>query len=232
MIDCFVLIGFYSLFIEPTCQSKVDLCFIIDSSGSITENNQPENWLLQLQFLAALARAFDVGPDASQIGAVVFSNIVRLEFPLNAYTNRDDIQNAILNIAYIGQTTNTPEALIQTRTQCFNPSNGDRRDVDNLAIIVTDGVPFPAELRQPAIEEAKRLRDTGVIMVSVGITDIIDEDFLKEMSSPPQTLGTNYFRSSTFDALESIRRSVVQETCETVESKFIFLTFFTQNRTL
>ena len=189
-------------------------------------DGRPDNWDLQLEFISNIVRAFSIGRDASQIGAIVFSEEVRLEFPLNAYDNNKDVSDAILRINYIGGQTNTPEALIQTRTQCFNPSNGDRRDVDNLAIIVTDGVPFPAELRQPAIEEAKRLRDTGVIMVSVGITDIIDEDFLKEMSSPPQTLGTNYFRSSTFDALESIRRSVVQETCETVESKFIFFTFF------
>ena len=205
------------------------MCFIIDSSGSIRDNNppgnDPDNWTLQLQFLASLVRAFNVGPDASQIGAIVFSDSVRLEFPLNAYTSQQDIQNAILNIGYIGQTTNTPEALIQTRTQCFNPSNGDRRDVDNLAIIVTDGLPYPDNRRQPAIEEAKRLRDTGVIMVSVGITDVIDEAFLKEMSSPPQNLGTNYFKSSTFDALESIRRTVVQETCETVEGKFVVFTF-------
>ena len=208
------------------------MCFIIDSSGSIRDNNvagQPDNWELQLEFVAALARAFQVGPDASQIGAIVFSDNVRLEFPLNRFSTREDIQNAILNIDYIGQTTNTLEALVQTRTQCFNPSNGDRGDVDNLAIIVTDGVPYPDTLRQPAIEEARRLRNTGALMVSVGVTDIIDEAFLKEMSSSPQTLGTNYFTATDFGALDTIRRTVVQETCETIEGKFTVLTFSRKN---
>ena len=206
------------------------MCFIVDSSGSIRDNNPPgggsDNWVLQLQFLEGLARAFDIGPDASQIGAIVFSENVRLEFALNAYDNGADLRQALLDIPYMGMTTNTPEALIQTRLQCFNPNNGDRSDVDNLAIIVTDGVPFPDNRREPAIEEAKRLRDTGVIMVSVGITDVIDEDFLKEMSSSPQTLGQNYFTASNFLALSTIRRTVVQETCERVEGKYI-LTFIT-----
>ena len=206
-------------FTEPTCQSQVDLCFIIDSSGSIRDNNvdgKPDNWDLQLEFIANIVRAFSIGSDASQIGAIVFSEEVRLEFPLNAYDNNQDISDAILRINYIGGQTNTPEALLQTRLQCFNPSNGDRRDVENLAIIVTDGVPFPNNRRQPAIEEAQRLRNAGALMVSVGITDVIDEAFLKEMSSPPQTLGTNYFKSSNFEALAEIRKVVVEGTCETI----------------
>ena len=198
------------------------MCFIIDSSGSIRDNNPPggpDNWQLQLEFISNLVRAFSIGPDASRIGAIVFSEEVRLEFPLNAYDNNQDISSAILGINYIGGQTNTPEALIQTRLECFNPSNGDRANVDNLAVIVTDGVPFPPERRQPAIEEAQRLRSTGALMVSVGITDVIDEDFLKEMSSPPQNLGTNYFTASDFAALEEIRKVVVEGTCETIEGK-------------
>ena len=223
----------HNFFPEPTCQTRVDLCFIIDSSGSIRDNNppsgDPDNWQLQLEFLAALARAFDVGPDASQIGAIVFSEQVRLEFALNRYDNNEDIRNALLSIGYIGQTTNTPEALLQTRLQCLSPNNGDRSDVDNLVIFVTDGVPFPDFRRQPAIEEARRLRDTGAIMVSVGITDVIDEAFLKEMSSPPQALGSNYFTASTFEALDTIRRTVVQQTCERVEGKLNALYFLMYN---
>ncbi len=169
-----------------------------------------------------MIRAFAIGPDASQVGVVVFSEQVFLAFPLNAYDNREDISQAILSLNYLGQTTNTPQALIETRTQCFNPSNGDRRDASNLAIIVTDGLPFPDNRRQPAIEEAKALRDAGAVMVSVGITNVIDEAFLKEMSSPPQALGTNYFTATDFQALESIRRRVVEGTCESVEGMFIF----------
>ena len=184
---------------------------------------KPDNWDLQLEFIANLVRAFSIGPDASQIGAVVFSNQARLEFALNAYDNNQDVSDAILDINYIGGETNTLEALVQTRTQCFNPSNGDRRNVDNLAIMVTDGVPNPSSLRQPAIEEARRLRDAGTLMVSVGITDVIDQAFLKEMSSPPQILGTNYFNASNFAALAEIRKVVVEGTCETTEGNVLNL---------
>ena len=199
----------------------MDLCFVIDSSGSIRDNNRGtiDNWNLQLEFIASLSAAFNVGPDASRIGAVVFSEDARLQFPLDAYDDNGDLTQAILNIPYLGSQTNTPDALIVTRNQCFNPSNGDRSDVNNLAIIVTDGVPFPNDRRQPAINEARALRNSGVVMVAVGITDIIDEDFLKEMSSSPQTLNQNYFTAADFDVLSEIQKTVVEGTCETIESK-------------
>ena len=202
------------------CETTVDLCFIIDSSGSIRDNNppggSPDNWELQLRFLADLVGAFTIAPDATRVGAIVFSEDVRLVFPLDRYSNAGEVQNALLTIPYMGQTTNTPEALIQTRNQCFNSATGDRPDVINLAIIVTDGLPFPPGRRNPAIAEAAALRNIGVTMIAIGVTTVIDQDFLKEMSSPPQIENENFFTATNFGALQAIRRTVVEGTCKAV----------------
>ena len=42
-------------------------------------------------------------------------------------------------------------------TECFGGA-GDRPAAKNVAIVITDGVPFPDERYQPAIEEAEKLR--------------------------------------------------------------------------
>ena len=198
----------------------MDLCLVIDSSGSIRDNNvagQPDNWTLQMQFLATLVRAFTIGTDATRVGAIVFSEDVHLAFPLSAYDNAEDVATALSNIAYMGQTTNTPEALLQTRTACFSAVNGDRPGVPNLAIIITDGVPFPDNRRTPALNEAQTLRDTGATAISIGVTNNIDVDFLKGLSSSPQREGKNYFTATDFATLDEIQRSVVEGTCETVQ---------------
>ena len=208
----------------PTCESQVDLCLVIDSSGSIRDNNppggQPDNWGLQMRFLTNLVRAFTIGPDATRVGAIVFSEQVLLAFGLNTYDNAEDVAQALLNIAYLGQTTNTLEALLQTRTQCFNAANGDRPNVANLAIVITDGVPFPDNRRTPALNEAKVLSDTGATVISIGVTNNIDADFLKGMSSSPQIEGQNYFTATGFDVLDDIQKSVVEGTCKTIEGRF------------
>lgn len=211
----------YDVITAPVCTTKVDLCLIIDSSGSIRDNNPSDgsfdNWGLQLQFLADFVEAFDIGADATQIGAVVFSEQVNLVFSLDQYTDASSIKQAILNLAYLGQTTNTPEGLRVTRTQCFQGS-GDRSDVPNLAVIITDGVPFPPNRRDPAIQEANNLKglpDTS--MISIGITDVIDKDLLREMSSSPQIEGQNFFTATSFEALQDIKETVVTGTCAVIE---------------
>ncbi len=196
----------FCLFTEEPCEPNVDLCLIIDSSGSIRYNNPAngshDNWHLQLEFLSNFVKTFTISSHASRIGAVLFSEQVNLMFALNTFNNKNNITDAILNIPYLGGSTNTPEAMRVARTQCFNPNNGDRKFAQNVAILITDGIPFPTNRRQPAIEEARRLQDAGVRMISIGITHAVDLNFLKEISSPPQSLGTDFFTVPNFPSLQ------------------------------
>ena len=194
------------------CRAKVDLCLIIDSSGSIRDNNPsngPDNYALQLDFLANVVASFPIGPDDTRVAAIVFSEQVILEFPLNRYNSISEVQEAIRNAPYLGQTTNTPEAFRQAYIQCFNAANGDRDDADNVIIIVTDGVPFPYLRRNPTLAEARRLKDNGIKITTVGITGSVDENFLRGISS-----GDNYFMLTDFDQLQSERRQISEEICE------------------
>ena len=216
----YVIINLFVFFFsEPTCDVQVDLCFIIDSSGSIKDNNppggQPDNWELQLEFLSRLVDLFTIGPDATKVGAVVFSEDVRLVFSLDTYTDAQSIKDAILGLAYLGQTTNTPEGLRITREQCFNQGNGDRPNVQNLAIFISDGVPYPPERKDPAVREAEALRGVATV-IAIGVTNVIDRDLLQTISSTPQEENRNWFVAVDFSELDIIRRSVGEGTCEVV----------------
>ena len=220
-----LIFWFYYLFSAPpppTCDVQVDLCFIIDSSGSIRDNNppggQPDNWQLQLDFLSNLVDLFTIGTDATKVGAVVFSERVNLAFSLDTYTDAQSIKDAILGLAYLGQTTNTPEGLKVTREQCFNQGNGDRPNVQNLAIFISDGVPFPANRKDPAIREAEALKGVSNV-IAIGVTNVIDRDLLRTISSSPQEENRNWFLAVDFSELDVIRRSVGEGTCEVVAGK-------------
>ena len=43
------------------------------------------------------------------------------------------------------------------RSECFG-TRGDRPEAKNVAIVITDGVPFPEDRYEPAITEAEKLR--------------------------------------------------------------------------
>ena len=139
-------------------------------------------------------------------------------FALTTYSDNSAVKNALTSLPYYGQTTNTPRALQVTTNQCFSASNGDRPNVENLALIVTDGVPYPDNRRQPAIEDAKALKAKAT-MIAVGVTDVIDEAFLKELSSPPHQLNVNYVTAANFKALEAVSDAVVSGTCKSINGK-------------
>ena len=50
------------------------------------------------------------------------------------------------------------------RNQCFG-TRGDRPEAKNVAIVITDGVPFPQDRYEPAITEAEKLRKEDGIFV-------------------------------------------------------------------
>ena len=216
----FILI-FY-LFADPKpCEQQVDLCFIIDSSGSIKEANPEDksydNWELLKEFVASLLDLFEIAPDATRVGAVVFSETVKLEFSLDKYTDAQSVKDAILNLGHVNGETNTPEAFRIATSECFNTARGDRSNKDNLAIFISDGKPHPPQTRtEPAKAEAEVLKMTGARVISVGITNNISEAFLQSVSSPPQKEGESYFKVANFRALTAIRKEVAEGTCKQI----------------
>ena len=95
---------------------------------------------------------------------------------------------------------------------------GVRNDATNVVLVITDGVPFPDEKRQPALDAAKRAQDNGIVMFAVGITNKIEEDVLKALSSAPRKLDQNYFSSPDFANLDGMINLVAKETCKGEEN--------------
>ena len=56
---------------------------------------------------------------------------------------------------------------------------GDRPNVQNLVIFISDGRPWPTTRTEAAKVEAQALKDADALLIAVGITEYIDEDFLK-----------------------------------------------------
>ena len=56
----------------------------------------------------------------------VVSDAARIEFYLNTFTTKQEIIDAVRRIPYVYGFTHTADALHRTRTEVYNPSNGDR----------------------------------------------------------------------------------------------------------
>ena len=195
------------------CDSVADIVFVLDSSGSIEISGQG-NWNLMLNFLVDIVNRLTIGPNAIRVGVVSYSGQSKVNFLLDEHTNKSELVNAIKRIPYIGDSTNTAAAIEDMRTKVFT-QRGDRSNVQNMAIVITDG---ESNIDQRnTIPNAERAKNDGIIMLAVGITKEINLDELRGISSNGVE-GETYWRSSGFGVTEDIVENIVTQTCVVLEA--------------
>ena len=96
-----------------------------------------------------------------------------LNFFLTNFTDKTALANAVRNIQDLDGYTNTTGALRLMRTEIFNPANGDREDVLNVAILITDGE--PTREVDGLDEEVALVKSSGTRIVGVGVTNAVSE---------------------------------------------------------
>jgi hypothetical protein len=198
------------------CESGVaDVVFVLDSSGSIRDNNPPDgsydNWNLMLTFVADIIDRLNIGVNGVRIGVVTFSDNGDNTFYLNTYFSKTEIQTTVLGITYVGSNTHTAAGLRAMQDDQFTAPNGDRPLVPNIAIVVTDGV--STTNNQLTIPYAEEARGKGITILCVGISDNINEQELRLMSSLPQAENQTYWLSADFTSLNTIIDELVSRTC-------------------
>ena len=126
---------------------------------------------------------FKIGEDDTRIGIVTFSNYGVARMKLNQIYDEVRLKDATNDyIWYGGGRTNTKEGLRIMREELFTEENGDRPDIPNVAIVITDGhsshFEMPWRYSNP-IPQATLAKDEGIKLFVVGVTDDVMEDELK-----------------------------------------------------
>lgn len=103
----------HDLFLFQAC--SLDLVFIVDASGSVKDANPPDhrydNWDLVLQAIASMVKRFVIGPDDTQVAAIVFGSNAQIVFSLNTFSDETEVLDAIQTIPYLSGNTDTGSAL-------------------------------------------------------------------------------------------------------------------------
>ena len=86
-----------------------------------------------------VVRYFRIAPSHVRVGAISYSTRVRDDMNLNSYRNLRQVLVAIDRIPYTRGYENTGGALYFARRVSFNVRYGARRNVMNVAIVITNG---------------------------------------------------------------------------------------------
>ncbi|KAL4226368.1 hypothetical protein ACF0H5_014351 [Mactra antiquata] len=183
--------------------TKVDIVIILDASESITL----PNWPKMLKFATEILADAEIDDDNVRVGLLTYRHNATVEFHLDDYHNKKQMFNAITSIPYIRGSTNTGMAIEMARTEMFNPARGDRPNVDNVAIVVTDG---DSDDYQHSIEQAQMAKDSKIHVFAIGIA-LKNLTELKNIASPPAE--KNVLSIDDFDHLETLKGQIFASIC-------------------
>lgn len=195
---------------QSDCTNKVmDLVFVLDSSSFTGFGN----WATMLNYVTALVNQLTIGDTATRVGVVSFADVATDPILLNTFNNKSALINAIANLPLINANgINIYAALKAMRTVQFTSGAGDRSDVPNVAILITEG--SSTIYANEALHEAKLAHYAGISVYSVGLTDKVNENELRMISSHPHLEHHQWWTSANFVAgLENVINSISEEIC-------------------
>jgi len=120
---------------------------VLDESSSITI----PNFNLTKSFLSELVTRLDINSGQTQVGLVTFSSTIGTTINLNAHSNVSTLQTAIRGLPYASQGTDTATALAYVRTTMLTSAAGDRPNVPNVVVVLTDGRSYNATATKVSI---------------------------------------------------------------------------------
>uniref|UniRef100_A0A3P9PG06 VWFA domain-containing protein n=1 Tax=Poecilia reticulata TaxID=8081 RepID=A0A3P9PG06_POERE len=191
------------------CQNATlgDIVFLIDSSGSIGE----ENIRIIRAFLRNVIQNLDIGPDKVQVGLALYANSPKKEFLLKDHMDRTAVLDAVEQIAFLRGGTNTGKALDFIREEYFTAEAGSRarQHVPQIAVLLTDGnsddsVSIPA----------KRLRDLNVFVFVIGVSQVNSNQLKIIANYPPEDY---ILTTNSFQTLQSLRNTLLETVCSSLQ---------------
>ena len=173
-----------------------------------------------MEFVHDIIDILDLGPNKTRIGLLTFSDVTEFYLHLNYKMSRDEYQQQLNYVRYLGGGTDTATALRRMREEGFASdlsSNSDRTSVAKIAIVLTDGLSIHPDL---TAREAQLAHNMGVQIFAVGIGAGVDKQELQDIASNPDN---NFiFHVDHFGALHEIKSKLATRTC-TVEPREPFL---------
>ena len=125
--------------------------------------------------------------DTIRTAMISYNSNAYMHYLLNAYSTQSEVLDAVSTFTIRGGYSNAKSAIDMCRDLVFTSRNGDRRDVENVVVLLTDGCSTVDHLlTQPA---AQTLKDAGARFYAVAIGDIVD---MAEMTALATNNATPY----------------------------------------
>ena len=180
---------------KPRCKSRVDVGFLLDSSGSLANDYNKEK-----DFLKALAATFGMESNGGRAGVITFSFDAEHSIKMSDHDNLFTFNDAVDKIPLMASTTRIDKALRLAQKEMFALSSGSRSGVKKMLILLTDGSQTNDIGAESPSKIANEIRQTGISTVVIGIGSGIDKSELLRIAGSKDLV----FNADSFAELISV----------------------------
>jgi hypothetical protein len=201
----------FVLFLAGTvvAAGRHDLFFVIDNSGSMRKND-PEVITKSLvsSFITQLGQS-------DRVGMVLFDETARLIAPLLALNTpeaRQKLSEALSQVDYHGQYTNSPAAIERA---VYELRTAGRRDANRWIVFLTDGI---VDTGNPRLDVEKtrwltedlatECAELGIRIFGIAFTETADYHLIQSMAVKT---GGAYFRAPQVDDIPSVFKAIKEQ---------------------
>lgn len=185
----------------------MDVLFVLDSSSNVGSSN----WNKILSFVNQIVTSLNIGDTATRVGVITFSDSASVSISLNAYFNKGQLVNAILNLGLLNGGRNIQNAL-QTARNTFTTAFGARPEVPHVVIFLTGGA--STTNAQLVAQEARMMRRTGITVYAIGVTGSVNQTELQTISSHPHLMNHQLWNVPDYgSSLTNYANGVIGELC-------------------
>ncbi|XP_031563116.1 coadhesin-like [Actinia tenebrosa] len=160
------------------CTKALDIGIILDGSTSV----ESDPFKVAIDFIKQLMKYFEISPQGSHVGFILYSTDATLEFKMSdsTYYSYQKLAARLDKIKYPQGSTFTDKALEMASNELFTPAGGDRSDKPNVLLVLTDGntnidsKPYSVVLAP--------LKQKKVRVIAVGIGNQINDSELQTIA--------------------------------------------------
>ncbi|XP_075830628.1 von Willebrand factor A domain-containing protein 2 isoform X1 [Microtus pennsylvanicus] len=164
---------------RPGCQvQSLDLVFLLDASASVG----PENFAQMQAFIRKCTLRFDVNPDVTQVGLVVYGSQVQTAFGLDTHSTRAAVLRVMSQAPYLGGVGSAGTALLHIDDKVMTVQRGARPGVPKAVVMITGG-----SGAEDAAVPAQKLRSNGISVLVVSVGAVVREA-VRRLAGPRDSL--------------------------------------------
>jgi len=191
----------------------MDFVVVMDSSSSV----QLPNWEIQVKFTRILIERFNLGPNSARMSIFRYNSHVDEDSEIRLNTVLDGDMDRFVSlfekIPYNGRGTKTGEALVHAQTKSLSAEYGNRPDVKDVVLVITDG---KAEDPKLVKDVSKQMRDSGIMIfaVGIGVNDFTFQRLTKMTGSIERTVRADDFEQLISGGLpEKLGATLCRDPC-------------------